>query len=75
MGLGVVNRHAWGQARPAGAEPAMRLAYAGPVQNNTAAGADLWLPIKPGTELFLLLGVAQASSSRTGRGRPRRRAG
>lgn len=27
----VVNRHAWGQARPAGAEPAMRLAYAGPV--------------------------------------------
>ena len=33
----VVNRHAWGQARPAGAEPAMRLAYAGPVQNNTAA--------------------------------------
>lgn len=55
----VVNRHAWGQARPAGAEPAMRLAYAGPVQNNTAAGADLWLPIKPGTELFLLLGVAR----------------
>ena len=37
----------------------MRLAYAGPVQNNTAAGADLWLPIKPGTELFLLLGVAR----------------
>lgn len=29
------------------------------VQNNTAAGADLWLPIKPGTELFLLLGVAR----------------
>lgn len=55
----VVNRHAWGQARPAGAEPAMHLAYAGPVQNNTAAGADLWLPIKPGTELFLLLGVAR----------------
>ena len=27
----VVNRHAWGQARPAGAEPAMRLAYAWPV--------------------------------------------
>ena len=50
----VVNRHAWGQARPAGAEPAMRLAYAGPVQNNTAAGADLWLPIKPGVARQLI---------------------
>ena len=57
-GTVVANRHAWGKARPTGAEPTMRLAYAGPVQNNTAAGADLWLPIKPGTELFLLLGIA-----------------
>ncbi len=54
----VGNRRAWGDARPAGAEPTMRLAYAGPVQNNTAAGADLWLPVRPGTELPLLLGVA-----------------
>ena len=57
-GTVVANRRAWGNARPAGGEPSMRLAYAGPVQNNTAAGADLWLPIKPGTELYLLLGVA-----------------
>lgn len=57
-GTVVANRRAWGNARPADGEPAMRLAYAGPMQNNTAAGADLWLPIKPGTELFLLLGVA-----------------
>ncbi len=58
-GTVVANRHAWGKARPVGAEPAMRLAYAGPVQNNTASGADLWLPIKPGTDLFLLLGIAR----------------
>ncbi len=57
-GTVVANRRAWGNARPAGGKPAMRLAYAGPVQNTTAAGADLWLPIKPGTELYLLLGVA-----------------
>lgn len=57
-GTVVANRHAWGNARPVGAEPSMRLAYAGPVQNNTATGADLWLPIKPGTEMFLLLGIA-----------------
>ena len=57
-GTVVANRRAWGHARPADGEPAMRLAYAGPMQNNTASGADLWLPIKPGTELFLLLGIA-----------------
>ncbi|HIU17924.1 MAG TPA: molybdopterin-dependent oxidoreductase [Candidatus Avidesulfovibrio excrementigallinarum] len=55
----VGNRRAWGQARPQDGEPAMRLAYAGPVQNNTAAGADLWLPIRPGTEMAFLLGIAQ----------------
>lgn len=59
----VGNRRAWGDARPAGREPAMRLAYAGPVQNNTAAGADLWLPLRPGTELCLLLGIARLLSA------------
>lgn len=57
-GTVISNRRTWGKARPFGQAPAMRLAYAGPVQNNTAAGADLWLPIKPGTELYLLLGIA-----------------
>jgi anaerobic selenocysteine-containing dehydrogenase len=33
-------------------------AYAGPVQNNTAAVARPWLPILPGTEIFLALGIA-----------------
>lgn len=58
-GTVISNRRAWGSKRPFGAEPSMRLAYAGPAQNNTAAGADAWLPIKPGTELFLLLGIAR----------------
>lgn len=56
-GTVVCNRRAWGDARPAGDKPTMQLAFAGPVQNNTAAGADMWLPIKPGTEYCLLLGV------------------
>ena len=54
----VANRRAWGNARPVGGKPTLRLTYAGPVQNNTAAGADTWAPIKPGTELFLLMGLA-----------------
>lgn len=53
----VSNRRAWGDARPQDAEPAMRLAYAGPAQNATAVGADLWLPIKPGTEVVFGLGL------------------
>lgn len=57
-GTVVCNRRAWGNARPAGDAPSMQLAFAGPVQNNTAAGADLWLPVKPGTEYCLLLGIA-----------------
>ncbi len=54
----VANRRTWGDARPQDAAQTMHLAYAGAVQNNTAAGADTWLPIKPGTELFLALGLA-----------------
>lgn len=54
----ISNRRAWGHAHPSGAEATMKLDYAGPVQNNTATGADHWLPIKPGTELYLLLGIA-----------------
>lgn len=55
----VVNRHAWGQARPAGAEPAMRLAYAGPCRTTRPRAPISGCPSKPGTELFLLLGVAR----------------
>ncbi|MDR0827904.1 MAG: molybdopterin-dependent oxidoreductase [Desulfovibrio sp.] len=34
------------------------LVYAGPLQNNTAAVAESWLPIYPGTEGVLALGIA-----------------
>ena len=52
------NRRAYRAGRPAGQDPALKVAYAGPVQNNTAAGADWWLPIRPDTEMALVLGVA-----------------
>lgn len=52
------NRRAFSAGRPAGQDPALKVAYAGPVQNNTAAGADWWLPIRPDTEMALALGVA-----------------
>ena len=57
-GTVIANRRLWGAARPVCGKPSMRLTYAGPVQNNTAAGADTWAPIKPGTELALLMGMA-----------------
>ena len=52
------NRAAFNRHHPVGAPSTQKLIYAGPVQNNTAAGADLWLPIKPGTETVLMLGIA-----------------
>lgn len=58
-GTAICNRRAWGQARPVDGKPGMRLTYAGAVENNTAAGADTWLPIKPGTEGILLMGMAE----------------
>ena len=53
------NRSIFSRTHPAGEEPSMKLVYAGSVQNNTAAGADEWLPIKPGTETVLALGIAR----------------
>lgn len=53
------NRRAWGNAHPIDADATMRLDYAGPVQNNTAVGADTWLPINPGSEVVLLLAIAR----------------
>ena len=52
------NRRAFKAGRPHGETPSVRFAYAGPVQNNTAAGADVWLPIRPGAETVLALGLA-----------------
>ena len=52
------NRSTFDSTHPVGQDSTQKILYAGPVQNNTAAGADLWLPIKPGTEMALLLGIA-----------------
>lgn len=57
-GVVAANRSVFNRTHPAGGTPAQTFVYASPVQNNTAAGADLWLPIKPGTEMALLLGIA-----------------
>ncbi len=57
-GTAIRNRRLFAAKRPHGEQPALGLAYAGPVQNNTASVADLWLPIKPGTEAVVALGLA-----------------
>ena len=57
-GVVAANRSVFNRTHPVGEAPIQTLLYASSVQNNTAAGADLWLPIKPGTEMALLLGIA-----------------
>lgn len=57
-GTVIRNRAAFGKTHPHGAEPTATYVYAGPVQKNTAAGADKWLPILPGTEAVVALGIA-----------------
>lgn len=52
------NRRAFSARAGHGEAPTVRFVFAGPVQNNTAAGSDIWLPIKPGTETILALGLA-----------------
>ena len=57
-GTVVRNRRAFSARAGHGEAPKVRFVFAGPVQNNTAAGSDVWLPIKPGTETVLALGLA-----------------
>ncbi len=57
-GPAIRNRRAFSSQRPHGLLPKTRYAYAGPVQNNTAAGADTWAPILPGTEAVLAAALA-----------------
>ncbi len=57
-GVVASNRAVFNRTHPAGGEATLKLVYASPVQNNTAAGADLWLPMKSGTDIALLLGLA-----------------
>ena len=60
-GTVVRNRRAFAASRPhpeEGAKETAVFAYAGPVRTNTANVARPWLPIKPGTETILALGIA-----------------
>lgn len=41
-------------------ERGVKLVQADAVRTRTASMADIWLPIKPGTELYLALGIANA---------------
>lgn len=53
------NQHVQSARRaPGSASSASRLVYCGPLRNATAVAADQWLPLKPGTEEILLLGLA-----------------
>ncbi len=52
-GPAVHNRRVFSAKRPVGEAPKAQFVYAGPVQNNTAAVSDHWVPIKPGTEAVL----------------------
>lgn len=52
------NRAAFKNSHPAAEKPTVKFVYAGPVQNNTAAGADEWLPAKSGTEAIVAMGIA-----------------
>ena len=67
-GVVAANRSLFNRTHPVAGEAAQKLLYAGAVQNNTAAGADLWLPMKPGTDMALLLGIAHLviSAGKTG---------
>lgn len=57
-GVVAANRNLFNRTHPVAGEATQKLIYAGAVQNNTSAGADLWLPLKPGTDMALLLGIA-----------------
>lgn len=54
----VANRRGFASKRPHGEDPASTWVYAGAFQTNTAAGADKWVPMRPGAQAALALGVA-----------------
>ena len=53
------NRKVFRNTHPTGEKNTMTLAFAGAMQNNTAVISDLWIPIKPGTEAMLGLGICR----------------
>ena len=63
-GTFIRNRKAFATVHPHGLAPESAMVYVGPVQNNTAAVADAWVPAKVGTETVLALGLANALINR-----------
>jgi anaerobic selenocysteine-containing dehydrogenase len=57
-GTHVRNAEAFNAAHPMGGEPTMSVVYASPVKNRGAAVADAWVPVLPGSEAALALGIA-----------------
>jgi len=57
-GVVASNRAVFNKTHPVGGKGTQKLIYASPVQNNTAAGSDMWVPIKNGTDMAFLLGIA-----------------
>ncbi len=55
-GPAVLQRRAFSASHPHGEKPTAEYIYAGPVKNNTGTVSE-WLPIKPGTEGYLALGL------------------
>ena len=53
------NRKVFRNSHPTDGKYTMTLAFAGAMQNNTAVISDLWVPIKPGTEAILGLGICR----------------
>ncbi|THB63888.1 MAG: molybdopterin oxidoreductase, partial [Desulfovibrio sp.] len=67
-GTVVANRRAYAEGREYGdeidhgyayTEPENKYVYVGPVQNNTAAGADQWVPALPGSQVAVALGLVK----------------
>ncbi|MCL1890195.1 MAG: molybdopterin-dependent oxidoreductase [Desulfovibrionaceae bacterium] len=54
-GTFIRNRRVFASSR--GETPGASFVYAGPVQNQSAAVADQWIPLRPGSELVFLLGL------------------
>ncbi len=54
------NRKIFRKKNPTDGESSLYFAYAGGMQNNTAVVSDVWLPILPGSETTLVLGICRA---------------
>ncbi len=52
------TRVAYAAMRPHGEAPHSTYVYAGAFQTNTAAGSDMWVPMKPGAQAALAMGLA-----------------